>query len=96
MSTRLDPQPIAVTEPPPSATEQPCGCREGAAAVLAALALLVLRALGIVGLPLIGSGAWAWIGLLFGAALVGKAIGLGVGWARLRRTDPAIGSGRRG
>ena len=65
--------------------EKPCGCQEGAAAVLAALALLLLQGAGVLDLPVVGSGLWSWVGLLFGAALLGKAIGIGSGELQLRR-----------
>jgi hypothetical protein len=96
MSARLDPHPLAVPAPPAAAAEKPCGCREGAAAVFAALALLALQALGALDLPLVGTGAWSWLGFLFAAALLGKAVGLSLGWARLRRAGALPTEARRG
>jgi hypothetical protein len=75
--------------------EQPCGCKEGAAAAFAALALLLLQAVGVLELPLVGSGIWSWLGLVFAAALAGKLLGIAAAIALQRsRGDRGVGGGR--
>lgn len=70
--------------------EEACGCHEGAAAVLIALLLLALQGAGFVDLPAVGTGALAWVAVLFAAALLGKAIGLGLAAVRLWRLGNEI------
>lgn len=69
------------------AAEAPCGCREGAVATFVALGLLLLQAAGALDLPLVGTGPWAWLGLIFGAALCGKISGIAVATVLQRQRD---------
>ncbi|MBH0117306.1 hypothetical protein I6E52_10670 [Salinibacterium sp. NG253] len=60
-----------------------CGCQEGATAVFAAL---MVSTIGAIATGLSGAFAWWWIvAYAFGAALLGKGIGLAIAWVRLIR-----------